>query len=80
MKTAVSIPDETFLAADKLAKERGLKRSQLYDLALKAYLKEEEGKAITEALNKFYANFDEPRDLFVEELTRRRFASVEWEV
>jgi hypothetical protein len=79
MKTAVSIPDDTFLAAEKLAQERGLKRSQLYDLALKAYLKEEEGKAITEELNKFYANFDEPRDLFVEELTRRTFASVEWE-
>ena len=79
MKIGISISDDTFLAAEKLAQARGLKRSQLYDLALKAYLKEEEGKAITEELNKFYANFDEPRDLLVEELARRAFASVEWE-
>ncbi len=79
MKTAVSISDETFLAAEKLAKERGLKRSQLYDMALKAFLKEQEDKAITEQLNKFYANFDEPPDPFLLEAARRTFLNTEWD-
>lgn len=78
MKTAVSIPDDTFQAAEKLAQKRGLKRSQLYDLALKAYLQMEEDRAVTESLNKFYENFDEPPDPFLEEAARRLFKSVEW--
>lgn len=79
MKTAVSIPDDTFLAAEKLAKQLGLKRSQLYDKALKTLIREQEDRAITEAINKFYANFEEPPDPFTEELTRRAILSVEWE-
>ena len=39
MKTAISIPDEIFLAAEQLAKRIGSSRSELYATALAAYLK-----------------------------------------
>jgi len=38
MKTAISIPDDVFAAADKLARERGQSRSQLYSRAVREYL------------------------------------------
>jgi metal-responsive CopG/Arc/MetJ family transcriptional regulator len=38
MKTAVSIPDDVFAAADALAKARGTSRSDVYARALRDYL------------------------------------------
>jgi hypothetical protein len=45
MRVPLSIPDTTYWAAEKLAKDLGLTRSQLYGLALKAYLAKEENVA-----------------------------------
>ena len=55
MKTAISMPDELFIAADKAAKRLWLSRSQLYAQAVAAYLEEFSGEAITEQLNEVYA-------------------------
>jgi predicted transcriptional regulator len=52
MKTAVSLPDEVFEAAERLAKERGLTRSALYVQALEAFLEANEIDALTEAINR----------------------------
>lgn len=38
MKTAVSVPDPVFRAAEALAERLGVSRSQLYTSALEAYL------------------------------------------
>ena len=42
MKTAVSIPDDLFAAAEKAAKRRGCTRSGLYAEALTAFLAREQ--------------------------------------
>ena len=42
MKTAVTIPDPLFKAADKLAKRLGVSRSELYARAIEQYTKAEE--------------------------------------
>jgi predicted DNA-binding protein len=47
MKTTVSISDELYERADKVAEERGLNRSQFYSAALVAYLRELEDDAVT---------------------------------
>jgi metal-responsive CopG/Arc/MetJ family transcriptional regulator len=52
MKTAVSLPDEVFEAAERLARERGLTRSALYAQALEAFLQANEIDPLTEAINR----------------------------
>lgn len=61
MKTAISLPDDVFEAADALAKERGVPRSQIYVLALRSYLEQQRGDKIMEQYNAYFA--DEKNEL-----------------
>lgn len=54
MKVAVSIPDQIFEAAERLAKQRCVPRSQVFAEALAAYLEMRGGEAVTELLNQLY--------------------------
>ena len=54
MKTAVSLPDPLFEAADRLAQKLGISRSQLYQRALADYLNSHGRDAVTEALDLVY--------------------------
>jgi metal-responsive CopG/Arc/MetJ family transcriptional regulator len=56
MKTAISLPDPLFAAAEQFAQERGLSRSQLYAQALRVYLQTHQVQAITAILNHVYAD------------------------
>jgi predicted transcriptional regulator len=51
MKVAISLPDPLFDAAERLARELDMPRSQLYAEALAAYLGTHGGAAITAKLN-----------------------------
>jgi predicted transcriptional regulator len=55
MKVAISVPDPIFDAAEQLAEQLKMPRSQLYVRALSAYLGARGGAAITEKLNALYA-------------------------
>lgn len=55
VKTAVSIPDHVFAAAEKLASRLGISRSQLYTRAFSELLEKHRGDRITEALDRHYA-------------------------
>jgi metal-responsive CopG/Arc/MetJ family transcriptional regulator len=55
MKTAVSIPDELFVAAERLARRLGMSRSELYATALRHYVREHRSEGITEQLDAIYA-------------------------
>lgn len=55
MKTAISIPDNVYQSAEKLADRLGTSRSQLYTQAIKNYLAQHQKEAITKQLNKVYA-------------------------
>ena len=56
MKTAISIPDQIFKAAEHLAHLLGMSRSELYTNAIVEFLKKSDDKAITEKLNEIYEN------------------------
>ena len=56
MKTAISVPDELFAAAEAFAQEKGLRRSDLYSKALRHYLRTHRDEDITEQLNAVYAD------------------------
>ena len=56
MKTAISVPDQTFQAAEILAQRLGMSRSELYSSALHQFLREHKNQGITENLNLVYGN------------------------
>jgi predicted transcriptional regulator len=55
MKTAVSVPDDLFRAAEATARRLRVSRSKLYATALAEFLKRQHGNAITERLNDVYS-------------------------
>jgi metal-responsive CopG/Arc/MetJ family transcriptional regulator len=56
MKTAISIPDDLYRAAERAAKRLGLSRSELYRKALGAFLDRHSDKLVKEALDEVYAD------------------------
>jgi hypothetical protein len=52
MKAAVSIPDEVFEQADRLAKQLKTSRSQLYSRALREFLSRHAPDQVTDAMNR----------------------------
>lgn len=55
VKTAVSIPDPIFEAADRLARRRRISRSELYAEALARLIGDDESSRVTERLDDVYA-------------------------
>lgn len=51
MKTAISIPDPVFEAAERLAKRLGKSRSQLYSEAVAHYVEQRRDAEVTDRLN-----------------------------
>jgi metal-responsive CopG/Arc/MetJ family transcriptional regulator len=78
MKTAISLPDDLFEAAEALAKKLGTTRSGLVREALAEYVAKHRHAKITERLNKVYATEDSSLDAFTEELTRQTMKRSEW--
>ena len=70
MKTAISIPDETFRAAERAAKRLKVSRSRFYAQAVADKLKKLRDQEITEQLNRSYAKSPPERDEFVERAAR----------
>ncbi len=62
MKTAISIPDDIFLSAEKTAKKLGISRSQLFTKAIEEYIQNHSQEKITDKLNKIYTKRSVPSD------------------
>ena len=56
MKVAISLPDPTFKAAERVSKRLGMSRSQLYAQAVEAFVKSHRGVEISEALAAVYGS------------------------
>ena len=54
VKTAISIPDALFEAAERLAQRLGLSRSELYQKAVAAFVEKHDAGLVTDALNDVY--------------------------
>jgi hypothetical protein len=54
MKTAISIPDSLFQAAERFAKQLGVSRSRLFQIAITAFLDEHRQDRVTETLDGIY--------------------------
>ena len=80
MKTAISIPDSLFTAAEQLAKRLGISRSELYQRAVSLFIKANKNTGITEALNDVYAagDIDQGLDPLLDILQGASIAREEW--
>lgn len=78
MKTAVSIPDDVFEGAERLARRTKRSRSRLFSDALKEYLARHSPDKVTEAMNKACAEIGEGQDPFVSSAARRVLGRSEW--
>jgi len=54
MKTAISIPDDIFSAAEDFAQQSHLSRSALFTRALVEFLSRRRNEGVTERLNRLY--------------------------
>jgi predicted transcriptional regulator len=80
MKTAISIPDPLFAAAEELARRMGLSRSELFQRAVKDFLEEHKDAVVTEALDEVYGKEDAGRlDAVLEQLEIASLPREEWE-
>lgn len=80
MKTAISIPDSLFEAAERLARRMGISRSQLFQRAMQAFLQEHRDEGVTEALNHVYGPGSEEAGLdpVLEQLQLASLPKDEW--
>ena len=78
MKTAVSIPDDVFEGAERLARRTKRSRSRLFSDALKEYLARHAPDKVTEAMNQACATLGEPQDAFVSSASSRVLKKSEW--
>ncbi len=78
MKTAVSVPDEVFRGAERLAQRMKKSRSQLYSDALKEYVARHAREEVTDAMNRVCAQLGDTADGFVSLAARRVLESSEW--
>ncbi|MCJ7581500.1 MAG: hypothetical protein MUP98_13320 [Candidatus Aminicenantes bacterium] len=78
MKTAISIPDSIFKAAEKLSAHLGMTRSALYTKAIKKFLLEFRNDKITEELNSVYEKEFSELDPIIETIQIASMEEDEW--
>jgi metal-responsive CopG/Arc/MetJ family transcriptional regulator len=78
MKTAVSIPDDLFEEAERLAAELRTSRSQLYSRALREYVARHAPYRLTDAMNRAIDEGGGEVDPFSRRAARLVLGRVEW--
>ena len=78
MKTAVSIPDDVFKGAERLARRTRKSRSQLYSDAVREYVARHGRDEVTEAMDRVCAELGQTTDEFVSGASRRTLERSEW--
>lgn len=78
MKTAVSVPEDIFERAERLARRTKKSRSRLYSEALKEYVERHAADDVTEAMNRVCAEVGGSKDRFVSAAARRVLERSEW--
>lgn len=78
MKTAISIPDKLFVAADQYAKKHGFSRSNLYAKAIAQFLEQHPADYITNQLNEVYKDHNSKLNCTVSSLQCHSIEKEEW--
>ena len=78
MKTAVSLPDDLFDSAERLAARLGTTRSGLYALALAEFVAKNANDDVTTRLNDVYNELASNLDPSFEEAQSRSISTDRW--
>ena len=78
MKTAISIPDDLYRIAERLARRTGKSRSRLFGDAMREYLEHHAPDEVTEAMNRACTEVGDGKDAFVGSAARRVLERSEW--
>lgn len=78
MKTAVSIPDDVFEEAERLAVELQTSRSHLYSRALQEFVARHSPDRLTEAMNRVLDEVGGEVDELIAKASRQVLERVEW--
>jgi len=78
MKIAVSVPNEVFERAERLAKRLKVSRSELYSRALREYLARHSPDEVKQTLDALCDELDTGADDFVREASRRVLEASDW--
>ena len=78
MKTAVSIPDDIFERAERLARRKQCSRSEVYAAALDEYVARHSHDEVTDAMNRVCDELGSESDSFLASASRRILDRVEW--
>jgi metal-responsive CopG/Arc/MetJ family transcriptional regulator len=78
MKIAVSVPQDVFERAERLARREGRSRSDVYSAAVREYVARHAPDEIVDALDRVVAEVGTELDPFVAAATRRTLTSSEW--
>jgi len=78
MKTAVSIPDEVFEGAERLARRTKKSRSRLFSDAVREYVARHAPEEVTDAMDRVCAELGNPNDEFVASAAHRILKRSEW--
>ena len=78
MKTAISIPDPIFNAAEMTCKHLGISRSRLCTQAIATFLQANSRQNIKEALDRVYATMDPGSDPVLQAMQSALFREEKW--
>lgn len=78
MKIAISVPDPIFKAAEQLAGELKVSRSQLFSDAVAEYVGSRSARAVTQKLNAVYAVEDSQLDEVLQQIQLRSLKDEAW--
>lgn len=78
MKTAVSIPDQVFEQAERLARRTRKSRSHVFSSALREYVARHSPDDVTEAMDRVCEDVGGQGDPFVTRAARQTLGRSEW--
>ena len=78
MKTAVSIPDDIFSAADNFAHQSHLSRSALITRALVEFLSRRRNEGVTDRLNRLYDKEESHLDATLSQMQTSVLSKEKW--
>jgi metal-responsive CopG/Arc/MetJ family transcriptional regulator len=78
VKTAISIPDDVFEKAERLAQRTKKSRSQLFSDAVREYVSRHAPEDVTDAMDRVCDELGNGKDKFVSSAARRILERSEW--
>ena len=78
MKTAISIPDNVFADAERLARQTKKSRSQLFSDAVREYVARHASDEVTDAMDRVCTELGKARDDFAPAAAHRILERIEW--